>query len=168
MIVTEAPLPGLLLVEQDRVTDDRGYFARTFDRDLFWPIAQMSTSFNASRGTLRGLHFQADPYEEHKLVRCTRGAVFDVAVDLRPESPTIHRWFAAELSSENGMSLAIPPGFAHGFLTLQDDTEVLYAMDTPFASASARGVRWDDAKVGIEWPADPVVISEKDGAWPAL
>ena len=115
----------------------------------------MSTSFNAKAGTLRGLHFQAAPHEEAKLVRCTRGAMWDVAVDLREDSPTRHRWYAVELTEDNGLALFIPAGFAHGFQTLVDDTEVLYAMSTPHVADAARGLRWDDPVFGIDWPAPP-------------
>src|SRR4051794_29513028 len=129
----------------------------------------MSTSFNARAGTLRGLHFQADPYGEDKLVRCTRGAIFDVAVDLRPASPTRHRWFGLELSAENGLALAISAGCAHGFQTLADASEVLYAMSTPYVEGAWRGVRWDDPAFGIGWPEPPPggpVMSARDAAYP--
>lgn len=169
MILRPTPLDGLFVVEPERLVDERGYFARTYDVDALGPVVQMSTSFNARAGTLRGLHFQADPHGEDKLVRCTRGAIFDVAVDLRPRSPTRHRWFGLELSAENGLALAIPAGLAHGFQTLTDASEVLYAMSTPFVGGAGRGIRWDDPAFGIEWPAPPAhgrTMSQRDAGYP--
>jgi len=169
MKLVQTPLEGVLLVEQERVGDERGFFARTYDVAQMPSIVQMSTSFNAQIGTLRGLHFQRDPYGESKLVRCTRGAIFDVAVDLRPDSPTLHRWFGTELTPENGRALLIAPGFAHGFQTLAGDTEVLYAMDAPYVGEAASGVRWDDPAFAVEWPDAPPggrTMSERDGAYP--
>jgi dTDP-4-dehydrorhamnose 3,5-epimerase len=169
MRLVATPLEGVMLVEQERLGDERGFFARTYDVELLPAIVQMSTSFNLHAGTLRGLHVQREPHGETKLVRCTRGAIFDVAVDLRPGSATRHRWFGAELSAETGRSLLIAPGFAHGFQTLLDDTEVLYAMDAPYVREAASGVRWDDPAFGIEWPAAPPggrTMSERDAAYP--
>jgi dTDP-4-dehydrorhamnose 3,5-epimerase len=169
------PVPGAFVVEAAPVRDERGWFARTFDAALFAEhgldgrVAQCATSFNPRAGTLRGMHFQAPPHDEAKLVRCTRGAIFDVALDLRPGSPTRHRWFAAELSAENGCALLIASGFAHGFQTLLDDTEVLYAMDAPYVGDAAAGVRWDDPAFAIEWPDAPPggrTMSERDAAYP--
>jgi len=169
MKLVATPLAGVLLVEQERLRDGRGFFARTYDVEQLGPVVQMSTSFNVRAGTLRGLHFQREPHGESKLVRCTRGAIFDVAVDLRPGSPTRHRWFGAELSAETGRSLLIGPGFAHGFQTLLEDTEVLYAMDAPYVGEAASGVRWDDPAFAIQWPAAPAggrTMSERDAAYP--
>lgn len=169
MKFVQTPLDGVLLVEQERLGDERGFFARTYDVEQMPPIAQMSTSFNARAGTLRGLHLQREPHGESKLVRCTRGAIFDVAVDLRAGSPTQHRWFAAELSADNGRALLIAAGFAHGFQTLADDSEVLYAMDVPYVGEAASGVRWDDPAFAIEWPDPPAggrTMSERDAAYP--
>jgi dTDP-4-dehydrorhamnose 3,5-epimerase len=169
----EAPLAGAWVVEPDRLGDERGHFARTFDRDEFAArgmapeIVQCSTSYNARAGTLRGLHFQADPHGEPKLVRCTRGGVFDVIVDLRPESATHRGWYGVELSADNGRALYVPPGMAHGFQTLQDASELLYMMGREYVPAAASGVRWDDPAFGIEWP--PVaerVMSERDRRYP--
>lgn len=171
MRLTETPLAGVLVVEQERLTDERGFFARTYDVEALGPIVQMSTSFNSRAGTLRGLHYQEDPHGEVKLVRCTRGAIFDVVVDLREGSPTLHSWHGVELTEENGRALLIPPGLAHGFQTLADRTEVLYAMSAPHVAEAARGVRWDDPAFGIEWPAPPAggrTISERDSAYPDL
>lgn len=153
-------------MEQERAVDERGFFARTFDAMELFTVAQMSTSFNERAGTLRGMHFQAAPYGEVKLVRCTRGAVFDVAVDLREGSPTLHGWFGSELTAENGRALLIPAGLAHGFITLQDSSEVLYAMDVSFVPGVGRGVRWDDPAFEIAWPEAPRVISDRDADWP--
>lgn len=168
MRVTASPLDGVWLVEQERLVDERGYFARTYDAGRLPAIVQMSTSFNAAAGTLRGLHYQAAPHAESKLVRCTRGAIFDVAVDLRPESATRYSWFGIELSVQDGVALLIAKGFAHGFQTLVDDTEVLYAMDAPHVAQAARGVRWDDPTFGVDWPEAPPggrTISTRDAAY---
>jgi dTDP-4-dehydrorhamnose 3,5-epimerase len=171
VILHETPLEGLLMVEPERLADARGWFARTFDVAELGPIVQMSASYNARAGTLRGVHFQNDPHAEDKLVRCTRGAVFDVAVDLRPGSPTLHRWHGVELSEDNGLALWIPKGFAHGFQTLRDDTEVLYAMTTPYVRGSGTGVRWDDPAFGIRWPDPPPggrIMSDRDRGYPSV
>ncbi|WP_332673550.1 dTDP-4-dehydrorhamnose 3,5-epimerase family protein [Aromatoleum sp.] len=168
MKLTGSPLEGVWLVEQERVVDERGFFARTYDAELLPAVVQMSTSFSASAGTLRGLHYQVEPHGESKLVRCTRGAIFDVVVDLRPDSPTRHDAFAIELSAEDGLALLVPEGFAHGFQTLADDTEVLYAMDTPYVPQAARGVRWDDPAFAIAWPEPPAggrTISARDAGY---
>ena len=161
MNLVATPLDGLLVAEPARAEDERGFFARTFDVEALWPVAQMSTSFNRARGTLRGLHFQRAPHGERKLVRCTRGAVWDVAVELASG-----RWHAEELTAENGRALVVPAGFAHGFLTLTDDAEVLYAMDVAYVPQAADGVRWDDPAFAIAWPDAPVTMSEKDAGWP--
>jgi dTDP-4-dehydrorhamnose 3,5-epimerase len=169
MRLVETSLQGVLLVELEHLGDERGYFARTYDAAEMSPIVQMSTSFNVRAGTLRGLHFQREPHGESKLVRCTRGAIFDVAVDLRPGSPTLHEWFSVELSAGNGRALLIAPGFAHGFQTLADDSEVLYAMDAPYVGEAASGVRWDDPAFAIDWPDPPPggrTMSERDAAYP--
>jgi dTDP-4-dehydrorhamnose 3,5-epimerase len=169
VILRETALRGLLEVHPERHADERGHFARTYDAELLAPVVQMSTSFNRRAGTLRGMHFQAEPHGEDKLVRCTRGAVFDVAVDLRADSPTLHRWHGVELSADNGIALWIPRGFAHGFQTLTNGAEVLYAMSTPFVPGSGRGVRWDDPAFGIAWPEPPPggrTMSDRDAAYP--
>lgn len=173
MRLTETPLPGAWVVEVDRIGDERGWFARTFDAELFAEhglepvVAQANASFNARRGTLRGMHLQAAPHGEPKLVRCTRGAIHDVAVDLRPDSPAYCRWHAVELSEESSRAFYLPPGVAHGFQTLTDDCEVLYLMGHRYVPEAAGGVRWDDPAFGIAWP-DPGVeltISAKDRAY---
>lgn len=172
MIFQPAPLAGAWVLEPERLEDERGFFARTFCRDEFAArglatgIAQASVSFNRRRGTVRGMHYQIAPDAEAKLVRCTRGALFDAVVDLRDGSPTRGRWFARVLSAEAGNQLYVPPGLAHGFQTLEDDTEVAYQISVPYASASARGFRWDDPEVAIPWPEPVTVISERDRELP--
>jgi len=164
-------LPGVVIVTVEPHPDERGLFARTFDAAEFaaaglpshWP--QCNTSWNARKGTLRGMHFQAAPRPEPKLVRCTRGRIFDVAVDLRPDSPTFRRWTGTELSHELRNALFIPAGCAHGFLTLEDDCEVLYFMGESYVPDLARGVRWNDPAFGIAWPFEPVAMSERDASY---
>jgi dTDP-4-dehydrorhamnose 3,5-epimerase len=167
------PIAGVHVVELERHEDERGFFARTWCRDelaaagLNAELAQCSLSRNAASGTLRGMHYQRAPHEEAKLVRCTRGAIYDVALDLRPDSATCGRWFAAELDATDGRALFIPEGCAHGFQTLVDDTDVLYAISTPYAPDAAAGVRWDDPAFGIVWPDAPErTISSRDREWP--
>ncbi len=168
----ETDLEGVVVVELEPIADERGSFARTFDaaaweaRGLSARVVECSLSRNLARGTLRGMHYQAAPNAETKLVRCSRGRIFDVAVDLRPRSATYCRWFGLELSDENGRMLYLPEGIAHGFLTLTAGAEVLYQMSDVYVPASARGVRWDDPAFGIEWPATPQVISSRDRAYP--
>ncbi|HTB70241.1 MAG TPA: dTDP-4-dehydrorhamnose 3,5-epimerase [Solirubrobacteraceae bacterium] len=174
MRFVETRLRGAWIVELDPLSDERGWFARTFDaeefraRGLNAAVVQCNASFNARSGTLRGMHYQAEPHGESKLVRCVRGAIFDVAVDVRAESPTRCRWHAVELSAENRLAFYIPAGLAHGFQTLTDNCEVLYQMGDRYVPDAARGVRWDDPAFAIEWP--PVdgerTISERDGAYP--
>jgi dTDP-4-dehydrorhamnose 3,5-epimerase len=168
MIFIETGIEGVCVVEPERHVDERGFFARTWDPEEFAAhglnprVAQCSISFNAGRGTLRGLHYQSAPHEEAKLVRCTAGALFDVALDLRAHSPTFLSWFGATLSGDNGRALYVPEGCAHGFLTLADATEVHYQISAPHAPDAARGVRWDDPAFAIEWPGEVKVISERD------
>jgi dTDP-4-dehydrorhamnose 3,5-epimerase len=175
MRFVETPLSGVIAIEPERLGDERGWFARTFDRDVFRArgmnpdVIQANASFNERAGTLRGMHYQAEPHGETKVVRCVRGAIFDVAVDIRVVSPTRARWHGVELSAENGLALYIPAGFAHGFQTLSEDSEVHYLMGTPYVPEAARGVRWDDPAFGIGWPPAPPegrVISERDAAYP--
>lgn len=165
-------LVGACIIDIEPVPDERGFFARSWCREEFArhglnpDLAQCSISFNKKRGTLRGMHYQAKPHEETKVVRCTRGAIYDVIVDLRPESPTFRKWIAVELSADNRRMLYIPAGFAHGFQSLTDDTEVFYQISAPYYPESARGVRWDDPAFGIEWPVMERVISDKDRQYP--
>lgn len=166
------PLLGAFVVEPEPIADERGLFARIFcaheftSHNLNPQLVQCSLSFNKRKGTLRGMHYQAKPHEETKLVRCTRGAIYDVILDLRPDSPTFKSWAGVELSAGNRKGLYVPVGFAHGFLTLQDETEVFYQMSEFFYPEYAVGVRWDDPAFGIEWPAIPEVISAKDANHP--
>lgn len=174
MRFVQTPLPGVWVVELDLLGDERGWFARTFDDEEFQArglnptVVQMNASFNAQPGTLRGMHYQADPHGESKVVRCVRGAIFDVAVDLRPSSPTYCSWHGVELTAENRLALYIPAGLAHGFQTLQGDCEVLYQMGARYVPESARGVRWDDPAFAIDWPAasGERTISERDASYP--
>jgi len=169
-----APLRGAWVVTPDPKTDDRGYFARTFCRKAFEAqgidadVAQCNTSFNRLAGTLRGMHYQTDPAAETKLVRCVRGALYDVIVDLRPESPTYLRHFGVELSAENMRMLFVPRHFAHGFLTLKPETEAFYMVGEFYAPEHERGLRFDDPALGIRWPLPVDVISDKDRSWPLL
>jgi dTDP-4-dehydrorhamnose 3,5-epimerase len=172
MTFHETELEGVVIVELERVTDERGSFARTFDADewkrqgLAPSVLQCSVSSNPAPGTLRGLHYQEEPHAEAKLVRCARGAIYDVAVDLRRDSPTFCRWVGVELSEENGRMLHIAEGLAHGFLTLTPDAEVVYQISTAYNPEAAAGVRFDDPAFAIEWPAPPLVISERDRTYP--
>jgi dTDP-4-dehydrorhamnose 3,5-epimerase len=164
-------LRGVFVIEPDRIEDERGFFARTFCREEFAArglcaeFVQCSIAFNRREGTLRGMHWQAAPHEEAKLVRCTRGAIYDVALDLRPGSPTLRQWVAAELSAENRKALYIPPGVAHGLQTLVDDTEVFYQISEFYHPELQRGARWDDPAFGIRWPLPLSVISDRDSAY---
>lgn len=175
MIFTSTGLPGVYLIDIEPRSDERGFFARTVCSEEFAAhglashFVQQSVSWNPHQGTLRGMHYQAAPHGEHKLVRVTRGAIYDVVVDLRADSPACGRWYAAELSADNRRQLYLPPGVAHGFQTLQPDSEVLYAMSVPYHAASARGLRWDDPTVAISWPACAArLISAQDQALPAF
>jgi dTDP-4-dehydrorhamnose 3,5-epimerase len=168
----ETDVAGAFVVELEPIRDERGWFARTFCTEEFaakgleTAVAQCNSSFNARAATLRGLHFQAAPHGEAKLVRCTRGAIWDVLVDLRPESPTFRRWAGVELTPENRRMLYSPVGTAHGFITLADATEVLYQMSYRYVPDAARGVRFDDPAFGIDWPLAPDVITERDRGYP--
>ena len=175
MIFSPTPISGVFVIEPERLSDERGYFARTYCADEFAQhnldprVAQCSVSFNPCEGTVRGLHYQARPYAEAKLVRCVRGAIHDVALDLRPDSATYLQWHVEVLSQENGLALFIPADCAHGFQTLRDATEVSYQISVPFQAEAARGVRWDDPVFGIAWPAAPArgrTISERDASYP--
>jgi len=169
---TSSPLDGVWVLDLDRIEDDRGFFARTWceeefrNQGLHDRLAQCSISWNRRRGTLRGMHYQADTHAETKIVRATRGGIFDVAVDLREQSPTFRRWFGVELTAENRRALYVPPGCAHGFQTLSDDTEVLYMISVPYVASAARGVRWNDVAFGIEWPIANPTLSPRDRDYP--
>ena len=166
-------LSGAWLIELERLGDERGWFARSFDREEFAArglnpdVVQCNLSHNAKRHTLRGMHYQAEPHGESKLVRCVGGAIFDVAVDLRRDSPSFCRWHGVELSAKNGLAFYIPAGFAHGFQTLEDDCEVLYQMGHAYVPGAARGARFDDPAFAIRWP-DPHgarILSERDASY---
>lgn len=168
------PLPGAYLIEPQPIADNRGFFGRVFCAEEFarhgleTAVSQCNISFNARSGTLRGMHFQIAPHEEVKVVRCTSGAIYDVILDLRPDSPTFLHWHAVELTADNRHLLYVPAGLAHGFQTLADGTEVFYQMSTPYAPEHAKGVRFDDPSAGIEWPLPVSVISDRDLAYPLL
>ncbi|MGD0485603.1 MAG: dTDP-4-dehydrorhamnose 3,5-epimerase [Syntrophorhabdales bacterium] len=173
MIFTEIKLGGAFVVEIEKLEDRRGFFGRTWCRREFEAhglnpqLVQCSVSFNTSKCTLRGMHYQSAPYREAKLVRCTSGSLYDVVVDLRPESPTFMEYFGAVLESRDKRNtIYVPEGFAHGFLTLEEHTEVLYQMSEFYAPGAARGFRWNDPSFGIEWPEAPRVISDRDGEYP--
>jgi dTDP-4-dehydrorhamnose 3,5-epimerase len=167
-------IPGCVVVHLERHEDKRGHFARVWDGAVFAEhglnptLAQCSVSFNRRKGTLRGMHYQVPPHAEAKLVRCTRGALFDVCLDLRPDSPAFRRWVGVELTPDNGRALYVPEGCAHGFLTLADATEVLYLISAPYVPEAAAGVRWDDPAFAIAWPGAVAVIHERDAAYPAF
>lgn len=172
MIFVPTELPGVYVIEVERREDGRGFFARSWCRaeflaqGLVGEIAQCSLSYNRRRGTVRGMHYQAVPYEETKVVRCTRGRIYDVALDLRPNSSEYRRWVGVDLTADNQRMLYIPGGVAHGFQTLEDDTEVFYQISEPYRPDAARGVRWDDPAFGISWPLADPVLSERDRAYP--
>lgn len=172
MIFTPTALGGATIVEIERLEDARGHFARTFcerefaARGLAARMVQSNTSFTRRAGTLRGMHFQAAPHAEDKLVRCTRGAIWDAIIDLRPQSPTYCRWIGVELSESNGRMLVVPQGFAHGYVTLTDDVVVDYQISEFFAPEAARGVRHDDPAFGIAWPVPVRSMSERDASCP--
>ncbi len=174
MTIVETGLSGVLLIEPELVADRRGFFARLYGEEelevlgIDTRVAQSAIAFNDSTATIRGLHYQQAPYDETKVVRCTAGAVFDVVADLRPGSPTLHRWVGLELSASNRKSLIVPPGCAHGYLTLKPATEVAYLISVPYVKNSQRGIRWDDPDLGISWPQSPLVIGERDAALPLL
>jgi dTDP-4-dehydrorhamnose 3,5-epimerase len=172
MIFRETKLPGVFEVHLEPVPDERGFFARTWCQREFEAhrldtrLVQCDLSFNRRKGTLRGIHFQAPPHAETKLVRCTKGAIYDVVVDLRPGSPTFKGWIAAFLTAANRHTLYVPEGCGHGFLTLEDETEVFYQMSEFYNAESSRGVRWDDPAFQIAWPERVEVISERDRTYP--
>jgi dTDP-4-dehydrorhamnose 3,5-epimerase len=174
MKFTETPLPGLIVIELEPIFDSRGFFARTWcenefaGRGLCTTLRQSGIAFNRLRGTIRGLHFQRPPFAETKIVRCTAGAILDVAVDLRPETPTYLQYFTIELTARNRTALYIPEGFGHGYQTLEDDTEVAYWMSQLYAPEYAAGIRWNDSALGIQWPLETTEISERDRNLPTV
>ena len=174
MKVVDTMIEGVVILEIEPIKDDRGFFARTWDRasllslGLTAELNQVSLAFNNVAGTLRGLHFQIPPHGEAKTVRCTAGAVFDVAVDLREGSPTRLSWVGSELSAANRRSLFVPEGCAHGYITLEDASEVVYQISTPHNQRSSRGIRWNDPTIAIEWPIPVQQISEADASLPLI
>ncbi len=168
MIFKETNLKGAFIIEIEKKVDNRGFFARTWCRkefeayDLNLQLFQANVSFSKRKGTLRGMHYQVAPYEESKLVRCTSGAIFDVIIDLRPDSPTYRQWLGMELTSENYKMLFVPKNFAHGFQTLKDNTEIIYQVSQFYSPESERGIRYNDPTFGIKWPIDAQVVSDKD------
>lgn len=173
MIFAETALPGAFVIDLEPHRDERGFFARGWcerefeEHGLDPRVAQCNLSYNDLKGTLRGMHYQVAPHEEVKLVRCIRGSIYDVIIDLRPESPAYMNWVGVELSAENRRSLYVPEGFAHGYVTLEDETETFYQVSEFYTPGAEAGVRWNDPAFAIEWPdVDVRVISEKDRAWP--
>jgi dTDP-4-dehydrorhamnose 3,5-epimerase len=171
---TETPLPGAYLVDPTPSSDERGFFARSYNPEEFAAqglgpeLRQCSVPYNVRKATLRGMHYQIAPHEEHKLVRCTAGAIFDVIVDLRPASSHYRRWFGTELNAENRRALFVPPGCAHGYVTLKDHSEVFYMISVAYSAAHGRGARWNDPAFGIEWPQQPHIIAARDAEYPLL
>lgn len=172
MKFTPTPIQGAFLVDIEPRGDERGMFARTFcEREfsaqgLETVFVQANASFSADRGTLRGMHYQLAPVQEVKLIRCVRGALWDVILDLRPESPSFGQWFGADLTQDNRRAMYVPKGAAHGFITLEDATEAAYMVTSPYSPDLERGVRWDDSRFGIQWPLAPTVVSDRDKSHP--
>jgi dTDP-4-dehydrorhamnose 3,5-epimerase len=172
MKFTETKLKGAFLVEIEKLTDDRGFFGRSWcrkefdDHGLNSRLVQANVSFNRKKGTLRGMHYQIAPFQESKLIRCTRGAIFDVIIDLRLDSPTYKQWTGVELTADNYTMFFVPEDFAHGFQTLTDESEITYQVTQFYTPGSERGIRFDDRAFGIQWPLDVTVISDKDRTWP--
>ena len=172
MIFTEIKLKGAFIIQPEKLEDERGFFARTWcKRELEAHganpnLVQCNISFNKKRGTLRGMHYQVAPHEEAKLVRCTMGGIYDVIIDLRPDSQTCKQWISVELTAENRKMIYIPEGFAHGSITIEDDTEVFYQMSEFYTPECAKGVRWNDPAFGITWPIDIAILSERDRQYP--
>lgn len=168
MLFTETKLKGAFIIEIEKLEDERGFFARSWctnemkEHGLNPNVSQTNISFNKKKGTLRGMHYQIAPHQEAKVVRCTKGSIYDVIIDLRKSSLTYKQWFGIELSSANYKMLYVPEDFAHGFITLEDDCEIYYLMSEPFAPGAAATLRWDDPMFGITWPIQPIVMSEKD------
>lgn len=172
MIFTETELKGAYIIEIKKLEDERGFFGRSFCRremeehGLSADIVQANTSVSLKRGTFRGMHFQVEPHQEAKLIRCVRGSIYDVIIDLRPESATFKKWFGVELSDGNYKMLYVPEGFAHGYMSLTDNIEVYYNVTAFYTPGAEKGIRWNDRSFNIEWPFEPLVISEKDRGHP--
>lgn len=172
MIFTETELHGLFIIEPEKLGDERGFFSRTWCKKEFEAhglnsnLVQCSVSFNQKQGTIRGMHYQSRPFEEAKLVRCTQGVIWDVVIDLRADSPTFKKWFAIKLTADNRKMLYVPETFAHGFQTLEDNSEVFYQITEYYSPENSRGIRWNDPAFSINWPMTDIVISRKDQAYP--
>jgi len=172
MIFRETKLKGSFIIEVRKIADERGFFGRSWCKKEFIAqklsveMAQANIAFSFKKGTLRGMHYQQEPFAEAKLVRCTRGAAYDVILDLRPDSPTYRQWIGTELTQDNYHMIYAPEGFAHGYLTLEDNTEMSYSVSQFYAPEAERGIRYDDPAFGIAWPADIRVVSDKDKGWP--
>ncbi len=170
----KTPLEGAYVVELEKREDERGFFARAFCVDEFaehglkTEIKQSNLSGSVQKGTTRGLHYQVAPMAEVKFIRCIKGSVFDVLVDMRPESPTYKQWFGIELTEENQTAIYIPEGFAHGHQTLEDNSQIMYLTTQVYSPEHERGIRWNDPAIGVKWPLEPTVVSDKDQAWPLL
>ena len=172
MIFIETKLKGAYIIEPKKLEDERGFFARIWDKDEFSKmgldskIVQSSISLNKKKGTIRGMHYQSKPHEESKIVKCVRGKIFDVLIDLRPNSETFKEWFSIELTEDNYKMVYIPKGVAHGFQTLEDNTEISYNISNFYNPRSSKGVRWNDKKFGIKWPLKVSIISQRDASYP--
>jgi dTDP-4-dehydrorhamnose 3,5-epimerase len=172
MKFTETKLKGAYIVEIEKLTDERGFFARSWCRKEFEAlgltarVVQANVSYNLKKGTLRGMHYQIAPYQECKLIRCTRGAIYDVIIDLRPDSPTYKQWTGLELTADNYTLFFVPEDFGHGFQTLTDDTEITYQVTQFYTPGSEKGIRFDDPTFNIQWPLEVTTISDKDRTWP--
>lgn len=171
MIFNSTELNDVYLIDINKLQDERGFFARAFcmkefeKKGIKFPVAQANISFNAAQYTLRGMHYQREPHAEAKLVRCMKGSIYDVIIDLRPNSSTCGKWMGVELNEQNYRMLYVPEGFAHGFITLEDNTEIAYQVSEFHTPGAEQGIRWDDPNFGIQWPGEPKVISEKDRSW---
>jgi dTDP-4-dehydrorhamnose 3,5-epimerase len=174
MKFSETKLYGAFVIELEKRGDERGFFARTFCQNEFaahglnTQLVQANMSYSRFEGTLRGMHYQEPPYAEAKLLRCTKGRIFDVAVDMRPDSTTYRQWFGIELNDQNYKMFYIPEGFAHGYMTLCEHAELMYLVSEFYAPQAEKGFRWDDPAIGIQWPMEPAVISDKDRNWADL
>ncbi|MGA2911362.1 MAG: dTDP-4-dehydrorhamnose 3,5-epimerase [Candidatus Levyibacteriota bacterium] len=173
MKVIDTKLQGVKVIEPDKFDDNRGYYLKSFEKKAFreqgidFDIVQVSHSSNQAKGTIRGMHFQLEPFAQDKIIFCVKGKVFDIAIDLRKNSATYGEWYGLELSEENKQILYIPKGFAHGFETLVDNTEVIYFISEVYSKEHESGIKWNEVAFGIDWPLEPTVISEKDQKWPA-
>ncbi len=171
MLFEETKLKGSFVITIEKLSDDRGFFGRAWDKKIFDEyglnsnLVQCNVSRSKKTGTIRGMHYQISPYEESKLIRCTRGKIYDVIIDLRQNSPTFKQWYSVELSSENYRMLYVPEGFGHGFQSLVDDSEIFYQVSQFYTPGSERGIRWDDPVFNIDWPLENKILSEKDQSW---